>query len=703
MSTARVEVPFGEQTLIIESGKLAKQANGAVLLTLGNTVVLVTACMAKKPREGIDFFPLTVEYQERTYAAGRIPGGFFKREGRPHEHEVLVSRLIDRPIRPLFPEGFLNEVQVVATVLSHDGVNSPDLLAMIGSSAALMVSDIPFDGPISAARVCLVEGQLVANPSIAQIAQSEMELVVAGWEDGIVMIEGEALQIPEEKVLEGLALAVATLKASKDIQIQLQKQIGKTKTQVKLKEPNAAFAKKVRSLAFDRMSEIYSSISDKLARENAVNSLFEQLTADMTSYADCAKDGEEFSASDVAHLFESLQYEVVRASVFNKGIRADGRGLTEIRPLSCEAGVLNRTHGSSLFTRGQTQSLGVITLGTKDDEQMIESLEGTSYRTFMLHYNFPSFSVGETKPMRSPGRREVGHGALASKALKAVVPSKEEFPYTIRVVSEILESNGSSSMASVCAGSLALMDAGVPIKAAVAGISVGLISDATHSVLITDIMGLEDHFGDMDFKVAGSRTGVTAIQLDLKIKKLSMDLVRKATQQAKEARFKILDVMDKVLSAARPEMSEFAPRIVTLQIPQEKIGEMIGPGGKTIRKMIEQSGVTSIDIEEDGKVIVASPDKVALEKAVNMIKGLTEEPEVGKVYDAVVKRIMNFGAFCEFLPGREGLVHVSELAGKFVKDVNEVVKLGDHIKVKLIEKDEMGRFNLSKKQAENET
>ncbi len=700
MAQGRVEIPFGNTTLIIESGKLAKQAGGAVVVSAGGTVVLATACMAKKPKEGIDFFPLTVEYQEKTYAAGKFPGGFFKREGRSSEREILVSRLIDRPIRPLFKDGFRNEVQVITTVLSHDLEQDPDILAMIGASAALMVSDIPYEGPIGAVRVCLIDGQLVANPTYKQREGATMDLVVAGWGDGFVMIEGESDQVPEEKVLEGLQFALDALQASKTAQVELAKQCGKVKTEVKLAEPNAGFIAKVRSLGLNKLNEIYTSIADKQKREDAVNALFEALTSDLTPYAEFNTDAHEIGKGDVAVQFEALQYEVIRNNVFNKGIRADGRGLKDIRQIDCEVGVLPRTHGSAVFTRGQTQALGIITLGTKDDEQLVESLESSTNRSYMLHYNFPSFSVGETKPMRGPGRREIGHGALACKALKPVIPSKTDFPYTVRVVSEILESNGSSSMASVCTGSLSLMDAGVPIKAAVAGISVGLISDAKQEVLITDIMGLEDHFGDMDFKVAGTRSGVNAIQLDLKIKKLSMDLVRRAVAQAREGRMTILDKMDAVMPKHRAELSAFAPRIVTIQIPQEKIGEIIGPGGKTIRKMIEDSGVTSIDIEEDGRVIVASPDKDKLDKAVGMIKGLTCEPEIGTLYDATVKRIMNFGVFVEFLPGREGLVHVSELANKFVKDVNEIVKVGDKFKVKLVVKDEMGRFNLSRKQAE---
>jgi len=701
MAQARVEIPFGSSNLIIESGKIAKQANGSVTVTAGGTIVLVTACMAKKPREGIDFFPLTVEYQEKTYSAGRIPGGFFKREGRNTEREILVSRLIDRSVRPLFPAGCLNEVQVVATVLSHDGENDPDILAMIGASAALMVSDIPYDGPIGATRVCQIDGELVANPTFAQRKEKNtMDLVVAGWGTGIVMIEGEAFEVPESEVLEGLKLALKDLQASKDAQVKLAKEIGKPKTKIPLKEASPAFVAHVRQLALGPLNDAYTKIADKLQRQDAVAAISEKLTSDLSAYAQFNAEGNEISTNDVFLQFEALQYEVIRNNVFDKGIRADGRGLKDIRQLDCEVSVLPRTHGSSLFTRGQTQSLGIVTLGTKDDEQLVEGLEETSYKTFMLHYNFPSFSVGETKPMRGPGRREIGHGALAKKAISAVLPSKNDFPYTIRVVSEILESNGSSSMASVCAGCLALLDAGVPLKASVAGISVGLISDEKRNVLITDIMGLEDHFGDMDFKVAGSRAGVNAIQLDLKIKQLSIELLEKAVAQAKEARMIILDKMDSVMPSARADLSPYAPRIITLQIPQDKIGEIIGPGGKNIRRMIEESGVSSIDIEEDGKVIVASPDKDALDKAVGMIKALTEEPEVGKIYDATVKRIMNFGAFVEFIPGREGLVHVSELANKFVKDVNEVIKVGDKIKVKLMEKDEMGRFNLSKKQAE---
>jgi polyribonucleotide nucleotidyltransferase len=700
MTIGRIEVPFGDRKLIIESGKLAKQANGAVTVTVGETVVLVTACMAKKAKEDAEFFPLMVEFQEKTYAAGKIPGGFFKREGKSTESEVLNSRIVDRSIRPLFPEGFYNDVQVVATVLSHDADNDPDIMGLIGASTALMISDIPFEGPIGAVRVGLVDGQLVANPTFKQRESSAMDLVVAGTKDGIIMIEGEAGEVPESKVEEGLRFAFEHLQDSFKAQQDLVKQVGKTKAQPKLRVHHPDLVKKVRDLSSAKLNKIYDGIADKQERENALNSLFDEITKDLSVYQAYAPEGGEIKAGAVAQVYDAVQYEVVRDIVFKKSKRADGRGPKDIRALACETGVLPRTHGSGLFTRGQTQSMAIVTLGTRTDEQMIEALEGKTYRRFMLHYNFPSFSVGETKPMRGPGRREIGHGELAAKAIRAILPSKDEFPYTIRVVSEILESNGSSSMASVCSGTLALMDAGVPIKDPVAGISIGLISGEGKNVLITDIMGMEDHFGDMDFKVAGSKKGVTAIQLDLKIKSISVDLLTKAIEQSREARSVILDKMLAAIPAPRPEMSPFAPRIATVQISQEKIGEVIGPGGKTIRRIIEETGVTSIDIDEDGKILVASPDKDALDKAVSFIRGMTEEPEVGRVYDSTVKRVVNFGAFVEFLPGKEGLVHVSELSKTYVKDVNEVVKVGDKFKVKLIEIDQMKRVNLSKKQAE---
>ncbi|OGX28171.1 MAG: polyribonucleotide nucleotidyltransferase [Omnitrophica WOR_2 bacterium RIFCSPHIGHO2_01_FULL_48_9] len=701
-NTGRIEIPFGAQNLIIESGKLAKQANGAVTVTCGGTVVLVAACMSKKPRVGIDFFPLMVEYQEKTYSAGRIPGGFFKREGRPTEKEILTSRLIDRPIRPLFPEGLFNEVQVVASVLSHDGDNDPDVMALVGASACLMVSDIPFDGPIGAVRVGLINGEFVVNPTYKQREESTLDFVVAGRKEGVIMIEGEALEIPEGKIRELFKVAFDALLPVAQMQNQLRKEIGKPKTKVSLSQKNVALMDKVRELAKTRLMKAYS-IAEKGDRQDALDEILDDLTSDMSVFEAYKQDDKEPTAEQIKMLFGQIEYDEVRRMVFEENRRADGRGLKDIRTLSAEVDVLPRTHGSSLFTRGQTQSLAVITLGTKMDEQLVEALDGTTYRSFMLHYNFPSFSVGETKPMRGPGRREIGHGALAAKALQAILPTKDEFPYTIRIVSEILESNGSSSMATVCASSLALMDAGVPIKDAVSGISVGLITQGAKAVLLTDIMGLEDHFGDMDFKVAGTRKGITAIQLDLKIQQISLDLLSQALEQAKEARLIILDKMHATIAKPKSEISEYAPKVFTCQISPEKIGEVIGPGGKVIKKIIEETGVTSIDIDDTGKVVIASVEKQAGEKAISFIKGMTEEPEIGKIYNAKVKRIMNFGAFCEYLPGREGLVHVSELSNTFVKDVNSVVKVGDAFKVKLIEVDEMKRVNLSKKQAENET
>jgi polyribonucleotide nucleotidyltransferase len=700
MSQSRVEVAYGTNQLIIETGKLAKQASGSVMVSCGGTVVLVTACIAGKPREGIDFFPLTVEYQEKTYSAGKIPGGFFKREGRQTEKEILTSRLIDRPIRPLFPEGLFNEVQVMATVLSADDQVDPDVLAIMGASAALMISDIPFDGPISAVRIGLVDGKFIVNPSYEERSKSELDFIIAGDAQGIVMVEGDGKEVPEAKIKELLAFAHTALQPSRDIQIELQKKAGKEKTPVNTKVLPAAFIEKVKSMGMARLSEILSGMADKKSREKALNEVFASLVADMTVYAEFKKGKADIVENDVKAVFEIMQYEVMRKNVFEKQLRADGRGLKEVRALSAEVGIMPRTHGTGLFTRGQTQSLTTVTLGTKIDEQLIEALDGVTYRRFMLHYNFPPFSVGETKPVRGPGRREIGHGALAHRSLEAVIPTPEEFPYTIRVVSEILESNGSSSMATVCASTLALMDAGVPLKAPVAGISVGLISDEKRSVLITDIQGMEDHFGDMDFKVSGTTTGITGIQLDLKIRHITVELLSQAIDQAREARMKILETMTAAIPEPRKTLSPFAPRISIIQIPQDKIGEVIGPGGKTIRKIIESTGATAIDIDDEGKAFISAPNQEALDCVMNYLSSMLEMPEVGKIYQATVVKIMNFGAFCEFMPGRDGLVHVSELSDKFVKDPNEVVKMGDTFPVILMEIDKMGRYNLSRKKAE---
>ena len=700
MKSDRIEIPFGAHPLIIETGKLAKQANAAVTVSCGGTVVLVTTCMAKTPKEDINFLPLTVEYQEKSYSAGRIPGGFFKREGRPTQKEILTARLIDRPIRPLFPQGFFNEVQVVGVVLSSDGENDPDILALVGASAVLTISDIPFHGPIGALRVGLADGQFVVNPTYQQRDLSPLDLVVVGLKDGVIMLEGESQELPEGKILEAIQFGFEKLQPIREMQDELKRRLGKPKVELALFHYPEDFKAKVDELARKRLKSAYQT-KEKNQREEAVDMVREEILNQLSLFEGFKINEREVTKGDIKTVLEEIEYEEVRNLIFKEKKRADGRGPKDIRDISCEINVLPRTHGSSLFTRGQTQSLSVVTLGTRRDEQMVEDLEGLSYNNFMLHYNFPSFSTGEVKPMRGPGRREIGHGALAAKALKAVLPNKDDFPYTIRIVSEILESNGSSSMASVCAGCLSLMVAGVPIRSAVSGISIGLVSEDKNYCLLTDIMGLEDHFGDMDFKIAGSKKGVTAIQLDLKIKGVPVEILAKAIDQAREARLDILEKMETVIPAPNKELSIYAPRIVTTQVPPDKIGEVIGPGGKTIKKIIEETGVESIDIEDDGKVFIASMTKEGVEKAIAYVNGLVEEPEVGKIYNAKVTKIMNFGAFCEFLPGRTGLVHVSELSSTFVKDVGSFVKIGDEFKVKLIEIDQMKRFNLSRKQAES--
>ncbi|MBU1869966.1 MAG: polyribonucleotide nucleotidyltransferase [Candidatus Omnitrophica bacterium] len=685
-----MKIKFGRNDLILETGKIAKQANGAVTLTYGGTVVLVTACMSTGIREGLDFFPLTVEYQEKTYAAGRIPGGFFKREGRPSESEILTSRLIDRPIRPLFPKGMRNEVQVMAIVLSSDAENDPDILAVTGASAALSISDIPFNGPLACCRVARVNGEFIINPTYAELDIADLDLVLTVNEKGVVMLESKAKEVSEEVYMEAVKIGNDCLQDIIQAQNEFKKQFGKEKKVVECKKVPDELLKTVEGLSIERLKAIYK-LGSKDAREDEVDALSKELQEKLIS--------EECSAAMVKSALVEVEEEQVRKKILEDGVRVDGRSFTEIRPITCEVSALPRTHGSSIFTRGQTQSLAVTTLGTGEDEQMIEALEGEKYKSFMLHYSFPPFSVGETGPVRGPGRREIGHGALAEKALLAVMPSKEKFPYTIRVVSEILESNGSSSMATVCAATLSLMDAGVPIKDTVSGIALGLIKEGDKAVILTDIAGLEDHFGDMDFKVAGTKNGMTAVQMDLKIDGIPLDLLAKCLEQSREGRFFILDRMNAALSAPRQELSSYAPRIEVLKINTEKIGELIGPGGKNIKKIIAQTGA-SIDIQDDGTVLVGSNDAAKSQEAIKLIKAIAEDVEVGRIYIGKVKRIMNFGAFCEIAPGKEGLVHVSELASGFVKKVEDVVKIGDEFKVKVIGVDELGRINLSKKQAE---
>ncbi|MCX5709566.1 MAG: polyribonucleotide nucleotidyltransferase [Candidatus Omnitrophica bacterium] len=690
MQGNNLKVKFGSNDIILETGRIAKQANGSITISCGGTVVLVTACMSKDIKEGRDFFPLTVEYQEKTYAAGRIPGGFFKREGRPSESEILTSRLTDRPIRPLFPKGFLNEVQVMAMVLSSDGENDPDVLAVTGASAALSISDIPFNGPLACCRVGRVENQLVLNPTYAQLDKADLDVVIAANKSGVVMLESKAQEVSEDDYLAAVKFGYENLQSLITLQEEFTRKFGKPKAKVDLKILDPALVKKLEELAKDKLKTVYD-LPKKEEREDAVDALAKELEVKLVA--------EGFVAADIKMGLQDVEQDQVRRMILDEHKRFDGRGFKDIRPISCEVAVLPRTHGSSLFTRGQTQSLAVTTLGTGDDEQMIEALEGEKYKSFMLHYNFPSFSVGETKPIRGPGRREIGHGALAERALLAVMPGKDKFPYTVRVVSEILESNGSSSMASVCAATLSLMDAGVPIRDAVGGVALGLVKEGKKAVIITDIAGLEDHFGDMDFKVAGTKKGITAVQLDLKIDGISIDLLRDCLAQSKEGRLFILDKMATALTAPREALSSYAPRIEVIKINTEKIGAVIGPGGKTIKGIIAATGA-SVDIQDDGTVLIGSTDAAKSAQAIQMIKAITDDVEVGHIYIGKVKRITNFGAFVEIAPGKDGLVHVSELSDKFVKTVEEVLKIGDEVKVKVIGIDELGRVKLSKKQAD---
>ncbi|MBI3321620.1 MAG: polyribonucleotide nucleotidyltransferase [Candidatus Omnitrophica bacterium] len=690
--TTRVSTSLQSSTLSMETGAWARQADGAVVVQQGGTVVLVTAVCSSTPSERVDIVPLTCDYRERTYAAGKIPGGFFKREGRPTEKETLTSRLIDRPIRPLVPKGFLHEVQVIATVLSSDGEYDPDVLAVLGASGALRLSSIPFPEALGVVRVGWVNHQFVLNPTYQQLAQSSIDLVVAGTAQGMMTIEAGLKEVPEQQLLEAIAFGYQQLKTTMAMQEELVAKAGKPKGEAyQIRTPAPALLERVRALAVKELGQI-NEPKKKHARHDALAklsaTLVEHLTADGT-----------VTAEDVTLALGVVDREEARRTIVERRIRTDGRAYTDLREITCQVGALPRTHGSAIFTRGETQSLSVTTLGTSDDEQHIEALEGETYKRFMLHYNFPPFSVNEVRPMRGTGRREIGHGALAERALEPMIPTKEEFPYTVRVVSDILESNGSSSMATVCAGSLSLLDAGVPMKASVSGVAMGLVKEGNRTAILTDISGFEDHVGDMDFKVAGTRLGTTALQVDVKLPQgLDVELIGKILHQAHPARMAILDQMSSALDRPRPQLSIYAPRITTLKINPEKIRDVIGPGGRMIRKIIEETGAT-IDIEDDGSVSVASNDAQKSQRALDIIRTLTEDVEVGKIYTAKVKRIMNFGAFCEILPGKEGLVHVSELSDKYVNKVDEVVKIGDEFPVKVIEIDEQGRINLSRKRA----
>jgi polyribonucleotide nucleotidyltransferase len=685
-----VELELAGRRLRLETGRVAKQADGAVWASYADTVVLATAVASQNAKPGVDFLPLTVDYQEKAYAAGKIPGGYFKREGRPSEKEVLTSRLIDRPLRPLFPDGYYNETQVIASVLSADKTGTSDVIGITAASAALAVSSIPFGGPVAGVKIGRVDGRLVVNPDLDLLERSDLHLVVAGTADAVMMVEAGANELTEATMLEAIQLAHDEIKKIVAKILELQRLAGKPKRAVAAEEIDSTLAGEVRTMVAAAIREAIL-IPNKTARQERLD----QILADAV---------EKFKTDDphrerhVRLTFHSLEYTEVRSMILERGVRADGRGPSDIRPITCEVGVLPRTHGSALFTRGETQSLAVVTLGTTEDEQRIDALEGEYSRTFMLHYNFPPFSVGEARPLRSPGRREVGHGALAERALKSIIPAKEKFPYTLRIVSDILESNGSSSMATVCGGTMALMDAGVPIKEPVAGIAMGLIKEGDRVMVLSDILGLEDHLGDMDFKVTGTKHGVTALQMDIKIGGITAALMREALEQAKAGRLHILDRMLQALNAPRTNLSPFAPRIFPMKIKQDKIRDVIGPGGKTIRGIISETGA-KINVEDTGDVTVASSDEASAQKAIEMIKRLTEEVEVGKLYLGTVRKIMDFGAFVEVLPGTDGLVHISQLAHHRVKAVSDEVAEGDQIMVKVLEIDKQGKIRLSRKEA----
>ncbi|HOV84733.1 MAG TPA: polyribonucleotide nucleotidyltransferase [Syntrophobacteraceae bacterium] len=684
-----VQVDVGGRPLTIECGHMARQASGSVLMRYGETVVLVSATKEDRVREGIDFVPLMVDYQEMSYAVGRIPGGFFRREiGRPSEKETLTSRLIDRPIRPLFPKGYSFETQVIATVLSVDLANEPDVIALSGASAALHISNIPFQGPIAAVRVGRVNGELIINPSLKQLDESDINLVVAGSRDAVVMVEGGADFVSEADMVEAIDFGHRALLPVLDLQEELRLMVQPEKQVFQGIQKDPALTEAVERTAAEEMLAVMTTADKQLRKER--KKILRQRVFDeiLIEYPDREKE--------VEGILEEIEKRVVRRMMVEQKHRIDGRRFDEIRPITIEAGLLPRTHGSAMFRRGETQVLAVVTLGSSSDEQKIEALSGETFKSFMLHYNFPPYSVGEVRPLRGPGRREIGHGALAERAVKAVLPRDGEFPYTIRVVSEVLESNGSSSMATVCGASLALMDAGVPIREAVAGIAMGLIKEGEEFIILSDILGDEDHLGDMDFKVTGSENGITALQMDIKISGINRAILEQALEQARIGRLFILNKMKEILSSPRPELSPFAPRVVSIMINPEKIRDVIGPGGKVIRSIVAETGA-KIDIDDSGRVVVMSPDAQACEKAIDRIKRLTQEAEVGQTYMARVVRVTDFGAFAEILPNIEGLIHISQLEHKRVRKVSDVVNEGDEVLVKVIDIDKDGRIRLSRK------
>lgn len=686
----KVQMDLAGRTLTLETGRLAKQANAAVMARYGDTAVLCTVTASKEPKD-LDFFPLTVNYEERLYSVGKIPGGFIKREGRPSEKAILAGRLTDRPIRPLFPEGFRNDVQIVAMVMSVDQDCSPEITAMIGTSAALSISDVPFNGPVGGVIVGRVDGQFVINPTLEQAEKSDIHLVVAGTKDAIMMVEAGADEVPEEVMLEAIMFGHDEIRKIVALQEQLVAEAGKPKMDVVLHSVNPEVNRTVREFAQARLVEAIQ-IPEKHARQDAIDAInaetvehFSQVYAETPELLD-----------DVKETLYDIVKEEVRRLITHDKVRPDGRALDEIRPIECDINLLPRTHGSGLFTRGQTQALSVCTLGALGDVQILDGIDLEESKRFMHHYNFPPFSVGEARPLRAPGRREIGHGALGERALEPIIPSETDFPYTIRLVSEVLESNGSTSQASICASTLALMDAGVPIKAPVAGVAMGLIKDGEHFSILTDIQGMEDHLGDMDFKVAGTSNGVTALQMDIKIDGIDREILTQALEQAKKGRMFILSKMLERISTPKPSLSPYAPKILTMQINPDKIRDVIGAGGKVINKIIEETGV-KIDIEQDGRVFIASADEHANEKARQIIEGIVREVVVGEIYLGTVKRIEKFGAFVEVLPGKEGLVHISQMSTERVGKVEDVVKIGDQITVKVTEIDSQGRINLSRK------
>jgi len=684
----REEIDIGNRKLIIETGKIAKQAHGAVTVRYGDSMVLVTAVMSPEVKEDTDFLPLLVEYREKAYSAGKIPGGFFKREGRPSEKEIVNARLIDRSIRPLFPRLARNDIQITVNVLSTDQINDPDILGIIGASSALGVSSIPFPSLIGAVRIGKVNGNYIINPTYQQLEESDMDLIVSATKEAIVMIEAGANEVSEDDIIRGIEFARESINKIIQLQEVLVQKSGKPKGEFIVEEVDPEFRKKIVEFLGNRVKEVLLFPSKK-TRSEGLRKIFEELKNNLGL-------GEE-QELQAKIIFEDIQREIVREMVLD-GNRLDGRKPYEIRPITCEVGVLPRTHGSALFTRGETQSLVVTTLGTAEDKQIIDDIELETEKRFMLHYNFPSFSTGEVKPERGTSRREIGHGALAERAITPTLPSEEEFPYTIRIVSDILESNGSSSMATVCGASLSLMDAGVPVKRAAAGIAMGLVKEGDAKVILTDIAGMEDHFGDMDFKIARTQKGISALQLDLKIDGVDTNLLKEVMTQAREGILFILNKMNQVISKPRKDISIYAPRIYICNIDPKKIGELIGPGGKTIRSIIDETGV-KIDVEDDGRVLISSTDEKKAKEALEKVKSITAEAEIGKIYTGKVVRVVDFGAFVEILPGKEGLVHISQIGDKYVDDIRKVIKEGDEILVKVIDIDSQGRIVLSRKQA----